>query len=460
MFVSDKGNWLKNLAKEDVWANSLETVPSTIVFVYTQLKELADDGQVYGVILILKDIYELLLKTPLVMSLILINSKEDCKGTPEYIDTVKAVLALPMSMGLWEVLAQTIQRSKTFNLPMELLEIIKRTRYLYVQDITDDYPDIVCWRNGTIGHGALKFEDDPTYQEEIRVLISRLKEYFEGKKKYSITGLYEKIFFTSYNTKLTGTNYIFSSEPKDVLLHIDNQVYSVDQFINNSDYRFFVFNSYSGRKGVTHLRSSFDGKDKSSFNQFFNILYRRYVSADSNNFDLVSKYIKREEDMLLECLNTPLDYIKPNNLVDKIEELLEGQRNGIISIHMERGTGKSSFSNHMNGLYHNKPIINNSFSRCYHITNAGLRGVHDFINTINYSFRHSYNPKLDLVGSLDEMLSLTFNTNTPAEDMARFLNYYHNIYRKDYTILVIDGIDEITEQTKDILDFIPRKSQL
>ena len=139
--MSDKGNWLKNLAKEDVWANSLETVPSTIVFVYTQLKELADDGQVYGVILILKDIYELLLKTPLVMSLILINSKDDCKGTPEYIDTVKAVLALPMSMGLWEVLAQTIQRSKTFNLPMELLEIIKRTRYLYVQEITDACPE-------------------------------------------------------------------------------------------------------------------------------------------------------------------------------------------------------------------------------------------------------------------------------------------------------------------------------
>ena len=70
-FMNSRGDWLRNLLKEDIWANNLEDIPAIIVRSYNQLKEFADDGQVYGIMLLLKDVYSdilTILKTGLFIS--------------------------------------------------------------------------------------------------------------------------------------------------------------------------------------------------------------------------------------------------------------------------------------------------------------------------------------------------------------------------------------------------------
>lgn len=164
--------------------------------------------------------------------------------------------------------------------------------------------------------------------------------------------------------------------------------------------------------------------------------------------------------MILEYLNMATDYIKPTRLVEELEETLEKTGKGIISIFMERGTGKSAFANQMSGLYHKKSLIPGTFSRCIHVQNISMRGISDFINSVNFGFRHSFDPANDLYGSKDVLPSLELDTKTPQKDMADFLNYYHERYQQEYTILVIDGIDEINTETEKMIDFVPSSEQL
>ena len=391
-------NWLKNLGNDDNWAQNLDDVPSMIVFSYNQLKEFVHDGQVYGAMLILKDIYELIMKIPVTMSLILINNDDGIRGSQSYGEIIQTTLGIPLNMGLWERLAGEIQKAKYTCIPAELTQILKKTRELYREEV-GDFKDIVFWRNNSIGHGALKFESDTSYQEEIKTLTARLKSYFDGGESYSINGLYKSIYFSSNGKKFVGTNSPTEVDIEQTQLFVGSLPYSVENFASYNDFKLLLFDSYSGRKKVTHFISYLDGLKSASYNKYFDELYRRYVYSNSTNFALSSTYIKKYEDKLLECLIEPPDYERPVFLIEKIETELERLGKGVISIHMERGTGKSSFANYMSGYFHSKSLIRNSFSRCYHVSNANLKGIYDFVNKLNTEFRSFYHSDEDFVST-------------------------------------------------------------
>ena len=107
--MSTSNQWLIDLSKtESLWATELNDVPSMIYFEYSQLKRLAQEGQVYGVLLQCKDTYETILKIPVIMALVIIDSDPKYKGGSEYVEIMKAFLESPMSMGNWENLARII----------------------------------------------------------------------------------------------------------------------------------------------------------------------------------------------------------------------------------------------------------------------------------------------------------------------------------------------------------------
>lgn len=460
--MGNRNQWLKELGcNEQLWAKELEDIPSMIKLSYVQLYELAQDGQVYGVMLQCKDLYEILYKIPIIMLLIIIDSDAKYKEGTAYTEILKAFLGSPMSMGQWDALATLIiKKNKELHLPDGLINILKRTRKLYATEVTSEVPDVINWRNDAIGHGALKFEDDESYKQEVTALIAMLKEYFEGDGRYSVKGLYVSSYFESQGEKLVGDNVFMPHEDSGFNLVVDSVKYEAENYVNSHNLKCFLFDSYYCRKNLIKYSSYIDGKSELLKNKYFADLYEKHVLKPGKTFNLQSEFISREEDMILEYLNMPIAYIKPVHLVEQLLETMDEIEHGIIAVFMERGTGKSAFSNQMSGLYHKNPLIKNSLSRCYHVQNASLRGIGDFFNSVNFSFRHSFDSAQDLWGSSDEMPLLSNDSKTPAEDMAVFLNYYHEKYRKEYTILVLDGIDEVTEQTQRILDYLPVSDQL
>ena len=455
--------WLINLSKDELlWATELDEVPSMIHFEYVQLKNLAREGQVYGVLLQCKDTFEMLLKIPVIMALVIIDSNPKYKDGPEYAEIMNGLLKSPLSMGNWRSLADIIVgKNKKLQLPEKLIEILERTRKLYREDITDDYSDVVKWRNEEIGHGALKFQDDPSYQEEVNSLLLLLKEYFIGAEKFSIKGFYGACYFQCGGKKLVGSQYLCDIDNSSMTLHIDEQSFPISNYISDRDLKWYLFDSFYSHKDIVKYSSYIDGKNNSINNIYFSNLFKKYVLQGSNDASINSDYRTREEEELLErLLHTPPDYVEQTKIVELLKKKMQEIEKGTITLFMERGTGKSAFANQMSGLYHSKSLIKNSFSRCYHISNASLRGLSDFVGSIEYEYTHSFDSSKDIRGGTKMLPSVSLETENPAEDMAKALNTYHDIYQKKYTVLVIDGIDEITEQTKGILDFIPSRDQL
>ena len=99
--MESRNLWLKELGcNEQLWAKELEDLPSMIKYSYTQLNSLTKEGQVYGVMLQCKDLYETLYKIPIIMTLIIIDSDAKYKEGSAYTDILKASSSSPMSMGL------------------------------------------------------------------------------------------------------------------------------------------------------------------------------------------------------------------------------------------------------------------------------------------------------------------------------------------------------------------------
>ena len=366
-----------------------------------------------------------------------------------------------MTMGHWHALATVILRkNKSLQLPEPLINILKRTDNLYREDITPDVSDVMNWRNQTIGHGALRFEDDESCKEEIHSLTLLLKNYFDGGARYSVNDLYKNVYFVFNGLKLTGDNLIEPENDSELKLFVNTIEYEAKKFVNTHNLKCYLFDSYYSKKKQIKFTSYIDGQSELKNNGYFSDLFNKYVVKYSEDFSLQADVTSRQEDIILEYLNTPSEYIKPLQLIDSLVDIMDDISHGTIAVFMERGTGKSAFSNQMSGLYHKTSLIKNSFSRCYHVQNATLRGVNDFINSLNFSFRHSFDPGQDLWGSTDEMPVLAYDSQTPAEDLAAFLNYYHEKYRKENTILLIDGIDEMVAQSRKILEYIPSSDLL
>lgn len=459
--MRSSNQWLINLSKdESLWAKELDSVPSMIHFEYMQLKNLAEQGQVYGVLLQCKDTYETILRIPVIMALVVIDSDPKYKDGSEYNDIMKAFLESPMSMGNWNNLARVIiKNNKKLNLPENLIKILERTRKLYNTEITTKVSDVVAWRNDTIGHGALKFEDDANYQEEVKSLLNLLKEYFDGEGKLSIKGLYDSIYFQCGENRLVGDFYDKNAE-HDLVLHIAGSAFKVSNYINDCDLQWYLFESFYCRKNIVKYSSYIDGKNNTVQNKYFSDLYEKHVLKGNKDVAVDRDCITMGDARCLEYLNMPPDYVKPEKLVELLQEQMDTLGKGVITLFMERGTGKSAFANQMSGLYHSKPLLKNTLSRCYHVSDTALLGINYFIDSIENCFRLQLNPDDYLLSSKDRIPKISMETDNPADDMAELLNFYHDKYGKDYAILVIDGIDEITEQSECILDFIPSKEQL
>lgn len=460
--MSDKNQWLKDLCGEDdLWATEFSAIPSMIKSQYDNLRRLAEDGQVYGVMLQCKDLYESLHKVPIVMVLIIMENDPVYKGSEEYASIINTSLESPMSMGQWDKLAGVIiKKGKKMELPAELIEILKRTRKLYSSDLDKSGRNVMNWRNTEVGHGALRFEDDETYQKEIRSLLKMLKVYFDGPGKYCIKGLYDHVYLVLDGVELVGETAVIQNISGDITLCVDSTNYTTKYYINRRDLRCFLFDSFYGRKRIVKYCSYTDGQNEEIKSQYFDLLYDKYVEKSHEDFELNAEVTSRKQARILECLSAPLKYIEPEDLVDQLSEAMEDLERGIIALFMERGTGKSAFANRMSGLYNASPLIKHSLSRCYHVRDASLKGTNDFINSLEFNFRHSFNPDDDTYAFSDKAPTLSLDSETPAEDMAEFLNYHHSKYGKEYTILLIDGIDEITDRTERILDFIPSADSL
>ena len=446
-------DWLIGYSKDCKWeaGEELKGVPTVLTEPYRQLGNLAKSGNVYGVLMQLKDVFELILKIPALMSIIILETAKDTCESDAYGTVIRKLLQKPLSMGDWKDLAATIVKYEGDGIfPESLIKILKKTVLLY-DTAQRKGMDIIGWRNAEIGHGTLRFEDDGKYLKDFEFLLPLLDSYFAGKEAYSITGLYEGV-----EIRLSE-----ESEAYDMALYVSGREYKTAHYVDTSS-PYSFFNSYKSASLICQYSPCIEGGIKSVHSEYFAELYRRFAGVPVSDGSTFTG--KRKTYNYLESLNTSYDYVKPKKLFEELEARLEGK--GVIGLFMERGTGKSSLANRLSNYNHSdsKAPFKNATVRCFHLAKASLLGVSSFVNFLNREFPSFFDAAEDIMDADVEIPTISLKSSDPAGDMAEFLNTYRELYLRstgrEKLVLILDGVDELNDKASGILKFIPGEDML
>ena len=302
---SSKTAWIQNLAKDNkLWAlddllNS--SWPAPIVYDYAKLNELMSNGNVYGTMLQIKDLYELTMKIPVIMAIVFMDHTNK-EGLWQDDNIIIDLIENPLSMGAWYVLASSItEYSDHYYLPSKLVEIIEKTRKLYDKRIAEGVPNVAYWRNENIGHGALKFEDSKAYQREVRGLLKNYKKYILDCGISA--SLYDDFFFSQNAHLLVGMTEPLSSPDEQVYLSIQGKKMSMGRFTCNGS---FFFDSFYLKKKKVKYIDYYSGESQTvSDIAFAASIAMALAMISESDKAFLSSFIKKADDQMLGLISRP-----------------------------------------------------------------------------------------------------------------------------------------------------------
>lgn len=451
--------WFKN--KENYYDKEvIDGYPYIIAHEYKRLLDLLDMNQIYGVCLQIRDVYEVLLKFPILIILADINRKKEKLDYEN--ELILEMLLKPLSMGDWVEKADQIIKNKLC-VDTELLSIL-----INITNVINSN-QIVKWRNDHIGHGALALDDDENFKNDIHNHLVIINDYVTKLKS-----MYSNIKLV-INSKENGYRLLIGYKKiKNIELVNDNDIciksseneYSVYPFIEIIKNQVYFFDSYISKKEKTVLLNYIDGnKINVRNNEFINIYnissntvrLNKLISSFDDNI-----YLESELDILnqIEKLNS---FESPQYINGWIQSIFEDQskKKGLILLQAERGMGKSVFVSALDQLSVNKKKIFDRYKICvraYYINDTYGSSIGNFEREVNEIFTYD-------IGKCNKVKGTKIFEVNSKQDVARLLNYYKFIqeryYNKDRVLFIIDGIDEnIMYNEKFIVDLIPDESML
>ena len=228
-------NWLKLFAEdaaEWVETEELKMFPPMIANDYISFRKAASTGNVYKTILASRDLYETIIKIPVIMSLIILSHNYKSCDNPEMQQEIQGVFAglleLPMSIGSWSALAREIgDKTRYSNIPQSLKVILKYSRKLFSQKISKEYPTIESWRNNVIGHGKIACRDDDSHREAIENMVRNVAGFITADP---VSAAYSQIYFSQNGTLVRGNTGRFSETGK-VWLTAEDIKYDASEYV-------------------------------------------------------------------------------------------------------------------------------------------------------------------------------------------------------------------------------------
>lgn len=400
---------------------------------YNRIYNLLENGQYFGVLLQIKDFFEILLKLPV---LIVLNEKFNLKEyTQSEMNFILATLEKPLSLGHWHELATFI---KKYTLDDSVLsELISNTIKLYNKH------DIIKWRNDEIGHGALSLDDDIEFQKDIKSKLFLLKNFLDDNSNILIS-----IYFDFDNNQVVYGTKKCSFIP----------------FLKNLENKIYFFDSYLSRKQKVHqLNYCFGKKLISEVPDFDDFISKYEITKREQQLSSCKIEDVRiaEEEKQLDLLESSTDFISPTHLVTWLDNSMKNFQKGKFLLQMQRGTGKSIFCKALDQLALNKiDFKDDIIVRGFYINDVFRNTLSDFTSEVSYFI---LNKKLDGKSFVDVFKGNLPNLNQDStkSDFAYLLNWYKQKYDVEKLLFIIDGVDEIPQQSnKAIFDILPDEHEL
>lgn len=458
----EKRKWSSSIFER--FSFSLETqFPFILKEEYERIFQLLDDGQTYGAVLQMRDVYEVALKFPVIIALAYICSKEKLSEV-EY-RVVAMAVEKELSSGTWHeilrLLLQTVEEPA-------LLRLLQETDELWSWDgqrgirgrrkKINTYTGFSHWRNATIGHGALAFDDQTEFQVQFEKMIELLNVYMEmTEEEYAHLAI-----------QIENGHALVHISGKEVSLYpfavvLENSIYFFDAFLYGK--RKYDILNYQSAEKISRNKDTQEEKQIESLyakTQAYlsNLLQESKLSQNRNV--LYADWHTTEEEQLLEKSVFAKRLHKIEYLTDWLDMAVKSHHK-LFLLAMQSGMGKSTWCRTFDKKYCGdteelddyevKVVYINKF---YNKTESSiLMSIQDAL------MLNAYGEKTI---KMDNPRYLNKNAKDKKKELAELLEFYRKkmyevgAWKKEKLLLVLDGLDEIYEGS--LLDWIPTEELL
>lgn len=424
-------DWMENeKEKYSCWnGDNADRLPSIISGEYIRLFRLLQNKNVFGLFLQIKDTYEILLKTLVLIAVTLEkrNGINENNG-----DWLFKFFEKDLSLGDWSTIGSSYSKITSDEY---LKRIMGKTKALM------DNSDIIKWRNDWVGHGALAQETNEEFISSIRDKI----EFIYNFVKDNIEDL-EKINLFLDNDRW---RIIYKTENIDLYPWI----------VRKGD-RTYLFDSYRSTKGkFVYLDYENGGKDENIIDELKELVESLHMQNEARKFisKSSSDLILTSEEMVVKELIKTQNYIRPEYLCQKIMEFIKLPK-GIMLLQMGEGFGKTLLTTALDGNGLNRIKLPDCTTRAYYINDTYASNVDYFISNMYDLFRIDRDGKILYRGNLP---MLSKHDENPSQKLCDLLSFYREKREHSKLFFVLDGIDEIVSDGGfSILDFIPEETEI
>lgn len=504
--VETKKKWNSGLLADEFWNHTLISVaPVSLSISYQQLYDYVEEGNIGCTLFLIRDVFELMIKLPVVMLLDGVYSVLERKEQPdEFLNLhpkLRALYANSMQIlttgKWWECvrlgagLVKEFKNEELFSGESELAyeETAKYLQKIYklfwFQIPGQDKTNMVSWRNRAVGHSCLASNPEENYAE-IPYILKMFKNVGEISVSY-----YRRVSFADNSRNiLRGTKLPLAGEEL-FIVYTDggNSVFTkMHSFVAGKTKNLAYFDGYE--KGKAYLLNYADGdryKDRRLSEYLGRMDYSENgVILSESNID-AENLETADINQLENELSCGEKVVPVNYLYNWLMKQTGQHEKGIFLLQAERGMGKTTFCDTLDQLSASENVLRysddidgwtdfmeTSAIRVWHFNSTYfgrkdiyIPGIASAVLTLSNG--HFENKKWieanRLVGRLESMWDNLLACEEGlrhvyfAEVLNATIKEYQSRTDKERIVLVLDGLDEIAELNL-LMSYIPDISEL
>lgn len=495
-------NFKKTVKDKKIWVREeeLQNIPAILKKEYQLLQQSVQNDDICGALFRLKDIYEICIKLPSILSIITISARmerdrafvrmpetqlkkeqedfltgrevpeSDSEQQEKFRYILSHMVKEPLSIGNWrQITSSIVENAGIFALDKDLKEILERTLLLFQvkpRKVREQgrYEDVGNWRNKTIGHGTL-FINTEAYWEQVYDLVQGLFLYFGGNGNTPLKEFYGRI---SIEKESDGSS----------VLKVREQTYPISEYIYSFEEKDYFFDSYYSRQKYAEITNYLDAPRRLKNNPYYENIYSMLDGRKKSQRRKKERQITKSSDReAYACLNCAPGYEKPEFVLDEIRTFMEEHDRGILHIQMERGMGKSILAHELDGRYQ-RGILQEDLKavvRVYHIRDMQFREenpARDFFTALSSNLSSFDGGQLEMdnedyyIDGKDIRQQMEHGGDDAPAAFCQYLELFRERYEEELTdhegteeklklVYILDGIDELGSNAGSVLDAIP-----
>ena len=465
--------------KEIIWVKQMEClddeklngIPSVIAHEYDRVKEMLEDGHVYGALMQLKDVVETIIKFYAVTGLSYIEKK--AQKEDKSIELLAMVLDKKLSLGDWAGINKALYDLVDSDTLKEIYEGIGQ-----LTDGSGRYK-VVEWRNRCLGHGALGYSDTNKYRDDFMIVWEGVNEFLEeyAEQIASVKLLkkngekFECLYGVELADEIDGDAkdlYVSLSEKEEILLYpfltiCDKKIYFFDSFVESKKEAtrlnyYWGFNIKSKKDAISQNIAELCSKYKKA-----NSLGNSASNSQFGSFEVDDATFLYEMEEILKDNSVINDSVKAEYLKEWLDTLMKQKEKGVFLFQAPPGMGKTICAQQLEKRGKTKLSINNVTVKVLYLNESYNSKLELILQELEILMTHDKYGKLLVKGN--DNLCIDRGADNKAEGLASYLEKTKNMLNNhgkcdEKLLLVIDGIDELPESQNEFLQYLPTESLL